>query len=477
MSVKRFLCVLFMMMGHVLRGAVCHREGAFGSDLYTCWFPQMAPGCWAEYCLRGSKGEHGAISHICVSLSCVSSLTCYCPCAHPSQEQTGLRCQEMEVRLGECPWKGAGKVGIQPFPMPLLRLVADVLNDIAMFMEILAPSFPACFTFIVCIAGILKSIVGVAGGATRAALTLHQARRDNMADVSAKDGSQETLVNLAGLLVSLVLIPLVTNNALLTFVLFFSFTVLHLLANYKAVRSIVMETLNEARLSILLHQYLHDGRILSPSEANSREPVFLEFRRRVPIKFGVKFGDLITRYVCRPSLLSFLSSPVCFLCPSFFFSLPFLFLPMSLFTLAHPVVLSFLPLSFLFSVSCCPFLSSSVFSLLFSVSCCPFLSSCRCSPAHSVSFVICFLLSFLSCSVFPVSLSFFSFSASSPLLHVFPVPFLSSCLFSPVQFSLCPFFSPFCLFSLLPVLLSVSFPAKFPGHPAWTLPRPLRERV
>lgn len=36
----------------------------------------------------------------------------------------------------------------------------------------------------------LQSIVGVAGGATRAALTVHQARRDNMADISAKDGSQ-----------------------------------------------------------------------------------------------------------------------------------------------------------------------------------------------------------------------------------------------------------------------------------------------
>jgi len=33
-------------------------------------------------------------------------------------------------------------------------------------------------------------VVGVAGGATRAALTQHQARRNNMADVSAKDGSQ-----------------------------------------------------------------------------------------------------------------------------------------------------------------------------------------------------------------------------------------------------------------------------------------------
>jgi len=36
----------------------------------------------------------------------------------------------------------------------------------------------------------VQAVVGVAGGATRAALTQHQARRNNMADVSAKDGSQ-----------------------------------------------------------------------------------------------------------------------------------------------------------------------------------------------------------------------------------------------------------------------------------------------
>ncbi|XP_018588194.2 RUS family member 1 isoform X2 [Scleropages formosus] len=139
------------------------------------------------------------------------------------------------------------------------RLVADVLNDVAMFMEILAPSFPACFTLIVCIAGVFK----------------------------------ETLVNLAGLLVSLVLIPLVTDNPLLTFTLFFFFTVLHLLANYRAVRSVVMETLNETRLSILLHHYLSDDQILSPLEANHREPVFPDFKRRVPIKLGVRLGELV----------------------------------------------------------------------------------------------------------------------------------------------------------------------------------------
>uniref|UniRef100_A0A8C6K765 RUS family member 1 n=1 Tax=Nothobranchius furzeri TaxID=105023 RepID=A0A8C6K765_NOTFU len=173
------------------------------------------------------------------------------------------------------------------------RLFADVLNDIAMFMEILAPYFPAFFTLIVCTAGIFKSIVGVAGGATRAALTVHQARRDNMADISAKDGSQETLVNLAGLLVSLILIPLVTDNPGLTLSLFFLFTILHLFSNYKAVRSVVMETFNEARISIVLQQYLTDKRILSPLEANRREPVFFQWRKTTSIKLGVRLQDVV----------------------------------------------------------------------------------------------------------------------------------------------------------------------------------------
>ncbi|XP_061906207.1 RUS1 family protein C16orf58 homolog [Entelurus aequoreus] len=173
------------------------------------------------------------------------------------------------------------------------RLFADVLNDIAMFMEILAPYFPAWFILIVCTSGIFKSVVGVAGGATRASLTVHQARRDNMADISAKDGSQETLVNLAGLLFSLILIPLVTDNPVLTLGFFFAFTALHLFANYKAVRSVVMETLNEARLAIVLQQFLRDGRIASPTEANRKEPVFLDFRTSVPIKLGVRLTEVI----------------------------------------------------------------------------------------------------------------------------------------------------------------------------------------
>ncbi|XP_072340183.1 RUS family member 1-like [Scyliorhinus torazame] len=173
------------------------------------------------------------------------------------------------------------------------RLFADVLNDVAIFMEIVAPAFPPAFTLIVCVSGVFKSIVGVAGGATRAALTMHQARRDNMADVSAKDGSQETLVNLAGLLVSLILTPLVAANIILTYLLYTLFTLLHLYANLRAVRAVVMDTLNQSRLRLLVTDFLRTGRVPLPSSINPREPVLPEFQRKLTIRLGTSLNSVL----------------------------------------------------------------------------------------------------------------------------------------------------------------------------------------
>jgi hypothetical protein len=59
-----------------------------------------------------------------------------------------------------------------------------------------------------------------------------------MGDVSAKDGSQETLVNLAALLFSLVLLPLVADSVFGTWALFFVFTFLHVRFNRASQRNI-----------------------------------------------------------------------------------------------------------------------------------------------------------------------------------------------------------------------------------------------
>lgn len=173
------------------------------------------------------------------------------------------------------------------------RLFADFLNDLAFFIDILSPLFGPYFTLVVCVSGIFRSIVGVAGGATRAALTQHQARRNNMADVSAKDGSQETLVNLVALLCSIVMVKFVTGNQVIVWALFVLFTSLHLFANYRAVRAVRMETLSQARLHYLAYHYFTNHKVLDVPTVNSLEPVVFPVRRPLTIRLGVSLGDLI----------------------------------------------------------------------------------------------------------------------------------------------------------------------------------------
>ncbi len=94
------------------------------------------------------------------------------------------------------------------------RLLADVANDAALFVGIVASK--EHFLLALVAQNVLRSVVAVAGSATRAAVVVHQAHngRGNVSDVAAKDGSQETLVNLMALLLGYVLIPIVISNGL-----------------------------------------------------------------------------------------------------------------------------------------------------------------------------------------------------------------------------------------------------------------------
>ncbi|GIY04461.1 RUS family member 1 [Caerostris extrusa] len=172
-----------------------------------------------------------------------------------------------------------------------------------MFLDLSSAYFQNHFMFIVCISGLMKSIVGVAGGCTRAALTQHQARMNNMADVSAKDGSQETLVNLIALLFSLLILPVVTKSMMLTWIVYFAMTSLHLTANYFAVKSVVMETFNESRFQIFTSHYLKEGlksrNYLTVTDVNQMENLFsVNYFDPVKIKLGASFMDIIRKRKC-----------------------------------------------------------------------------------------------------------------------------------------------------------------------------------
>ena len=218
------------------------------------------------------------------------------------------------------------------------RLIADLLNDVALFVELIAPAFPAYFVWLVCFASLAKAVVGVAGGATRAALTHHQARCNNMGDVSAKDGSQERLVNLAGLFVgyavttamegagagssssddgggsegggdgigggagagSDVLNAAGAANAddgskfFWTWTLFCCFTVLHLYANYKAVRALELDQLNGRRAAIVMGRFIKGAAVPTPRVVAGLEPLLFttSTTNTLQIKLGVSVQTL-----------------------------------------------------------------------------------------------------------------------------------------------------------------------------------------
>ncbi|XP_051146048.1 protein root UVB sensitive 3 isoform X1 [Andrographis paniculata] len=153
------------------------------------------------------------------------------------------------------------------------RLVADLMNDLGMLMDLLSPLFPSAFVIIVCAGSISRSFTGVASGATRAALTQHFALQNNAADISAKEGSQETVATMMGMALGMLLARITMGHSLIIWFCFLSLTVFHMYANYKAVCCLSLNTLNFERSSILLTHYMETGQVLSPKLVSGMEHV------------------------------------------------------------------------------------------------------------------------------------------------------------------------------------------------------------
>ncbi|KAI4486730.1 hypothetical protein M0804_006100 [Polistes exclamans] len=154
------------------------------------------------------------------------------------------------------------------------RFFADILNDVAMGMELLIPYFLTHSMVVLCASTAMKSIVGVAGAATRAALTQHQALQNNLADVSAKDGSQETCVNLVASFIGIFILSFIYDERYLL-ELYVFLVIVHLYANYSAIKVLWLNALNEDRLALLVKNYLIHGTVPNAAEINKKESVFL----------------------------------------------------------------------------------------------------------------------------------------------------------------------------------------------------------
>jgi hypothetical protein len=91
------------------------------------------------------------------------------------------------------------------------RFLADILNDLAVIIDVLSPVlstlfFPGARVIGLCISAALKALCGIVAGGSKTAITVHFATPStgmgDLGDLNAKDSSKETVLALLGMLVS-----------------------------------------------------------------------------------------------------------------------------------------------------------------------------------------------------------------------------------------------------------------------------------
>ncbi|GAV03134.1 hypothetical protein RvY_13609-2 [Ramazzottius varieornatus] len=182
------------------------------------------------------------------------------------------------------------------------KIRADILNNLAIFLEVISPLAGTNFLYVVCFSALLRAVIGVTVAGIKPAILQHQAQRNNIGDVAAHNSSQETLAAIAALIVSLCVMPFLTLSPWLSWSVFVCLVVLHLVANYCGLRSLFFQTFNPVRFHIAVRGFLQSGKTHVPSmrDVNMREPILATF----PRKWQISVGDPVPKHVLSTENLS-----------------------------------------------------------------------------------------------------------------------------------------------------------------------------
>lgn len=178
------------------------------------------------------------------------------------------------------------------------RLFADIINDVALTLDMLSPLFPRwCYLPIISISAICKAMCGISAGASKLCITNHLCLANNAGDLAAKENTQETAVTLVGLVLGLLIAKYVSDSVLSSWILFVFFTTVHVYANYRAVLCLQFTNVNRPRFWLLTKAFFSSSyksedsqrqAPLSVSVINSHENILLTLQ---VVFFGPLLGS------------------------------------------------------------------------------------------------------------------------------------------------------------------------------------------
>lgn len=178
------------------------------------------------------------------------------------------------------------------------RLSADVLNNIGLIFDLLCSVFPDQAQYLLIISSISKSCCGLIAGATKARISAHFAKKGHLADVNAKESTQETAVALIGLVLGMGLARIVGNNDMSIWSWFVLFLIVHMYSNYRLIKVLIFENLNPQRTYLITkfakeYPTAASALISSPVRLRNEENLFLPFYLWFyGPKLGASIGEL-----------------------------------------------------------------------------------------------------------------------------------------------------------------------------------------
>lgn len=192
---------------------------------------------------------------------------------------------------------GSGRVGKMLFArqgkkfdydLKQLRFAGDLLMELGAGVELATLAVPHLFLPLACAANVAKNVAAVTSTSTRTPIYKAFAKGENIGDVTAKGECVGNIADLLGTGLSVMMAR--RNPSLIT-----TFSILscgYVFSSYQEVKSIVMRTLNRARLAVAIDTYLKTGRVPSLQEGNKMENVFrLPWSKDRPIFLGPRFKD------------------------------------------------------------------------------------------------------------------------------------------------------------------------------------------
>eukprot|EP00941_MAST-03F_sp_MAST-3F-sp1_P005345 g5345.t1 len=170
------------------------------------------------------------------------------------------------------------------------RMVAAGALGVAGFVEVLTPLAPSLFVPLAGIANASKNISWLSASAARASIHRSFIRHENLADVTAKAGSQTIAASLIGTTLGISVSPLIGSDFGMPLITTFcSFAAIHLYCQYKSLEAVILPTLNKQRALLATDSFVNgNNRVKTPAET-------AELERFVPVPFYDKLNEMYNR--------------------------------------------------------------------------------------------------------------------------------------------------------------------------------------